>query len=114
MASASGGRGVLIIVENESVPHDRRVWQQALALHNAGYSVSVICPVDNACTARTETVAGIEIHRYPYLLQADGRLGYLLEYGNALLWQFALKHLLLNFFFLSFLHPFVAFYFGIA
>ena len=90
MASASGGRGVLIIVENESVPYDRRVWQQALTLHDAGYSVSVICPVDTACKARTETVAGIEIHRYPYLLQGDGLFGYLLEYGNALLWQFAL------------------------
>ena len=35
---------VLIIVENLPVPFDRRVWQEARALTEAGYRVSVICP----------------------------------------------------------------------
>ena len=34
----------LIIVENLPVPLDRRVWQEALALTEAGWQVSVICP----------------------------------------------------------------------
>ena len=36
--------GVLIIVENLTVPLDRRVWQEATTLRDAGYTVSVICP----------------------------------------------------------------------
>ena len=39
----SPGRA-LILVENLSVPFDRRVWQECLALRDAGYEVSVICP----------------------------------------------------------------------
>lgn len=35
---------ILILVENLPVPFDRRVWQEAQALCEAGYEVSVICP----------------------------------------------------------------------
>src|ERR1700751_1060437 len=35
---------VLIIFETLPVPVDRRVWQEATTLHQAGYTVSVICP----------------------------------------------------------------------
>jgi hypothetical protein len=35
---------VLIAVQNLPVPLDRRVWQEATALTEAGYRVSVICP----------------------------------------------------------------------
>lgn len=35
---------ILILVENLSVPFDRRVWQESRALADAGYQVSVICP----------------------------------------------------------------------
>jgi hypothetical protein len=34
---------VCIIVENLSVRADRRVWREAKALREAGYSVSIIC-----------------------------------------------------------------------
>ena len=37
-------QSVLIIVENLTVPLDRRVWQEARTLKEAGYTVSVICP----------------------------------------------------------------------
>ena len=33
-----------MLVENLSVPSDRRVWQECLALRRAGYDVTVICP----------------------------------------------------------------------
>jgi hypothetical protein len=49
--SASAGSGqtgsrprVLVLVENLSVPFDRRVWQECRALTEAGYQVEVICP----------------------------------------------------------------------
>ena len=36
---------VLILVENLPVPFDRRVWQESRALVDAGYAVTVICPM---------------------------------------------------------------------
>ena len=38
-------RHILILVENLSVPFDRRVWQESSALVEAGYRVTVICPM---------------------------------------------------------------------
>ena len=38
-------RHVLVLVENLSVPFDRRVWQESRALVDAGYQVTVICPL---------------------------------------------------------------------
>ena len=35
---------VLILVQNLPVPFDRRVWQEGLALTNAGYDVHIVCP----------------------------------------------------------------------
>ena len=44
-ASAAGdAAGGGLIVETLPVPADRRVWPEATALHQAGYTVSVICP----------------------------------------------------------------------
>jgi glycosyltransferase involved in cell wall biosynthesis len=37
-------RHILILVENLSVPFDRRVWQESCALVDAGFRVTVICP----------------------------------------------------------------------
>jgi hypothetical protein len=38
------GKHILIIVENLPVPFDRRVWQEATTLKEAGAKVSIICP----------------------------------------------------------------------
>jgi glycosyltransferase involved in cell wall biosynthesis len=77
-------RGVLIIVENLPVPFDRRVWQEATALSEAGWDVSVICPTGRGHDARREDVDGVAIYRYGLPLEADGPLGYALEYVWAL------------------------------
>ena len=87
MGSPGRARRVLIIVENLPAPFDRRVWQQANALRDAGYRVSIICPVGGSHRARHEVLDGIEIFRHPFPLEADAPLGYLLEYANALFWQ---------------------------
>ncbi len=87
MDSGHKGRRVLIIVENLSVPFDRRVWQEAQSLRAAGYEVSVICPVGRTHKVRSEQLEGISIFRHPSPIEARGPLGYVLEYANAIFWQ---------------------------
>ena len=89
-ASAGKPRKVLIIVENLPVPFDRRVWQEATTLARAGYVVSVVCPTGKGHEARRETLNGIHIYRYRLPLEADGFLGYVVEYGWALAAQLLL------------------------
>ena len=79
--------GVLIIVENLTVPLDRRVWQEATTLRDAGYEVSVICPKGGKYTAAYELLDGIHIFRHPLPIEADGALGYVLEYSSALFYE---------------------------
>jgi glycosyltransferase involved in cell wall biosynthesis len=81
---------VCIIVENLPVPIDRRVWQEARALRDAGYQVSIICPKGPGFQKSRETLEGIEIYRH-WLWEASGPLGYLLEYSWALAAQFLLS-----------------------
>lgn len=83
--------GILIIVENLTVPLDRRVWQEARALNEAGYTVSVVCPKGGKYTAPYEILEGIHIFRHPLPIEADGALGYALEYSWALAWEFTLS-----------------------
>lgn len=83
-------RRVLIIVENLPSPFDRRVWQEATTLTEAGYAVSIICPTGKGYEKRFETIDGIDIHRHPLPLEAEGALGYAMEYGAALFWEFVL------------------------
>ncbi|WP_421982349.1 glycosyltransferase family 4 protein [Roseibium sp.] len=82
---------VLIIVENLPVPFDRRVWQEATALRQAGYEVSVICPTGKKHTSLEETLDGIHIYRHNLPLEATGALGYLAEYSAALFHEMRLS-----------------------
>lgn len=78
------GRGsVLMLVENMSVPMDRRVWPEAQVLHDAGYEVVVISPRGgDVDVAPFEVVDGIEIHRFPSA-GGQGTLGFVREYVTA-------------------------------
>ena len=82
---------VLILVENLPSPFDRRVWQEATALRDAGWTVSIVCPTGRGYEKRFERIDGIDIHRYPLPVEASGALGYALEYGAALFWSFVLS-----------------------
>jgi glycosyltransferase involved in cell wall biosynthesis len=82
--------GVCIIIENLPVPIDRRVWQEARTLRDAGYRVSVICPKGSGFPKSRENLEGIEIYRH-WLWEASGPLGYLFEYSWALTAQFLLS-----------------------
>jgi len=81
--------GVCIIVENLTVPLDRRVWQEARTLFEAGYRVSVICPKGRGFEQSYELRDGIEIYRHG-LWEASGPIGYLVEYAWALVAEFRL------------------------
>ena len=90
MAFAGKPRRILIIVENLPSPFDRRVWQEATTLRQHGYEVSIICPTGKGYTEKYEEIDGIHIYRHNLPLEADGALGYLLEYSTALFWEFYL------------------------
>jgi glycosyltransferase involved in cell wall biosynthesis len=75
---------VLIIVENLPVPLDRRVWQEACALRDAGYQVVVICPRMRGYMEPEEVVDGIQIYRHWISEEAGGFVGFFREYVSAL------------------------------
>lgn len=70
---------VLVIVQNLPVPLDRRVWLECQSLRDAGYDVSVICPKGPGDPSRS-TIDGIRIYKYRPAPQAEGVLGYALEF----------------------------------
>lgn len=78
---------ILIIVENLPIPFDRRVWQEANTLKDAGAMVSIISPKMKGYTKKYEIINDIHVYRHPLPLEAKGALGYLLEYSTALFWQ---------------------------
>ena len=88
--SAGRARRVLIIVENLPSPFDRRVWQEATTLHEAGYEVSIICPTGKGYEKKHEVIDGIHIYRHNLPVEAEGAIGYLAEYTVALFWEFVL------------------------
>ncbi len=75
----------LILVENLSVPFDRRVWQECQTLRDAGWEVHVICPQGTKRDTEAEvTIDGVHILRYPLKAATGGPAGYVQEYGSAL------------------------------
>ena len=84
-------RHVLILVENLSVPFDRRVWQESCALTDAGFAVTVICPTGaNRDHLLEEVIDEVRILRYPLRPAEGGPAGYAREYGLALWHTFRL------------------------
>lgn len=82
----------LIVVENSPVPLDIRVWQQAITLRDAGWSVTVICPEDIQVqkekstiisTKKPENLEGVTIFRFPLSFAEKGMVSYLVEYLSA-------------------------------
>ena len=82
---------ILFIVENNPVPHDVRVWNEAQALKEFGYEVTVICPRNKKNPSRFEVLNGITIYRHYIPFEGGGKFGLLFEYMNALFWEFFLS-----------------------
>jgi glycosyltransferase involved in cell wall biosynthesis len=72
---------VLFVVENLSVPSDRRVWAEACTIAALGNEVTVVCPkgTDRDLEDRV-TLHGIEIHRFEPRLATGGAASYVREY----------------------------------
>ena len=81
-------RRVLILVENLPVPFDRRVWQEACALRDAGHNVTVICPRMRGHMQAEEVLDGIQIYRHWIAGEARTPFGFLFEYASALAGEF--------------------------
>jgi glycosyltransferase involved in cell wall biosynthesis len=76
---------VLILLQNEPLPHDRHVLNESRALTAAGYEVTVICPRGVEHDREPyEVFEGIEIHRYEAREAGGGAAGYVVEYLAAL------------------------------
>lgn len=82
--SPLAGRRIAILVQNLPVPFDRRVWQEALALRDAGATVSVICPAGKGYPVGDFKLEGVTIRRFEMPVEASGALGYAREYGVSL------------------------------
>lgn len=93
---ASAGK-VLIIVHNLPVPFDRRVWLEATALRQAGYQVSIICPQGDPTAnygqryGLYDCLQGIHIYRYPAPTNAEGVIGYIVEFAYGWVMTFLLS-----------------------
>jgi glycosyltransferase involved in cell wall biosynthesis len=75
---------VLVILQNNPVPDDTRVWIEVQSLRAAGSEVVVVSPQgDNSSSALFEQCDGVPIHRYPQPRARGGVFGYLREYVTA-------------------------------
>lgn len=83
-------RSCVIVVENLPVPFDRRVWQEACALRDAHWKVTVVCPLTKDYPEKYAVIDGIEIYRHPLPVEANGKFAFLLEYAAALYHEFRL------------------------
>lgn len=79
---------VLIALQNEPYPYDRRVRQEAEALVAAGHSVTVCGPTGFGFDAPDEVVDGVRVLRHAQPPGGRGVVGYLREYAVSL-WRIA-------------------------
>ena len=86
----SGGKRVLMLLENAGFPADVRVRHEATSLSSAGYRVFVICPAFKSSSWH-QIVNKVEVYRYPTPPASGGLLGYFWEYGYSMLAIFLLS-----------------------
>jgi glycosyltransferase involved in cell wall biosynthesis len=81
---------VLMLLENNAYPKDVRVRREAQSLTQNGYQVTVICPA-SPNQPFTETVEGVRVYRFPAPPNGNGLMGYIVEYGYAMIAVFVLS-----------------------
>jgi glycosyltransferase involved in cell wall biosynthesis len=83
---------VLIIIENSYPPLDVRVWNEATTLRDAGWQVSIICPVPKeskiiesgpTITGTPQNIDGITLYRFPITFAEHGVFSFIKEYLSA-------------------------------
>ncbi len=78
------GKRVLMLLENCPYSQDGRVRREATALRAAGYTVTVICPRGRG-EPRFRNADGVLTYQYTQWSFGSGFVGYLVEYGTAML-----------------------------
>lgn len=82
-AGAKLRRRVLMLLENARFEDDPRVQNEARALTEAGYEVTVICPGEWG-DPRHAVLNNVRLYRYPAPPEGSGTIGYLIEYAYSL------------------------------
>jgi glycosyltransferase involved in cell wall biosynthesis len=78
-ASTRARGRVLILVQNLSVPFDRRVWLECQSLIDAGFEVAVVCP-KSAGDPTYSSLNGVDLFKYrPYASGGSGT-SFVIEY----------------------------------
>jgi len=75
---------ILIIVQNLSLPFDRRVWLECQALVSAGYRVAAVCPKADRDPSY-QVIEGVELYKYRGYAPGGSKLGYIAEYVHSFL-----------------------------
>ena len=70
---------ILILVQNLSVPFDRRVWLECLSLIDAGFSVAVVCPKAPGDPPYAR-LNGVEMFKYQPYAPGGSNLSFVVEY----------------------------------
>jgi glycosyltransferase involved in cell wall biosynthesis len=81
---------VLMLLENNAYPKDVRVRHEAESLTKHGYQVTIVCPA-NPRQPFHETIAGVRVYRFPAPPNGNGLVGYIVEYGYAMIAAFVLS-----------------------
>jgi glycosyltransferase involved in cell wall biosynthesis len=89
------GARVLMLLENNPYLRDRRVRLEASELVEAGYRVSVICPRAPGERQQHRLVEGVDVYSYALPISGASALGYIGEYGYALLITFVVSFIIL-------------------
>lgn len=83
----AANKKILMLLENNCYPQDTRVRREANTLVEAGFQVSIIAPKGPG-QSWTEDVDGVYAYRFPAPMEADGFLGYIIEFGYSLIAMF--------------------------
>jgi glycosyltransferase involved in cell wall biosynthesis len=86
------GKRILLVIENEAVPFDRRMWNIAQSLRGYGADVTVICPMSGVDNEKFAIIDGIHVYRYRAKFSNGSVFGYFQEYTNAFLKTILLLH----------------------
>jgi glycosyltransferase involved in cell wall biosynthesis len=81
---ASAGKRVVMLLENSPYREDNRVKNEARTLVEAGYHVTVICPMDKPGQPWREMVGGVRLYQFPQTEWGSGFMSYLWEYAYSL------------------------------
>jgi glycosyltransferase involved in cell wall biosynthesis len=86
--SATSRPTVVFLTANQTLPFDRRVWQECETVRRLGARVIGISPMGlrGRGLDRYERVDGIDLYRYPLNAATGGTADYLREFGGAV-WQ---------------------------